>query len=113
MTSAPPFSQQTFDNIVADNAPLFRKRGYAVVPVRRGAKRPLIKGWSKRSDVSDAEFAVLIDFDDKRLVPFVSALAPSLYAKTGSKGQTNFYPAVAADEISPFLRTTAKPPLPS
>lgn len=106
------------NSIFADNAPLYRDRGYAVVPVKRGAKSPLIKNWAsatatsaetfetQRERFADANIGLLagvklpnqrtivfIDIDDERLVPFVCAVAPSICGKIGSKGLTNFYQA--------------------
>ena len=44
------------NSIFADNAPLYRDRGYAVVPVKRGAKSPLIKNWASATATSAETF---------------------------------------------------------
>lgn len=112
------------DNIFATYAKIYSDLGYAVVPVVRKGKSPLVKNWASVSEaiakvetyrqkfpnanigliagkilLTERVFA-FIDIDDDRLVPFVRAIAPSISGKIGSKGQTIFYQA------SPKLKST-------
>ena len=118
-TRASPKSKLVKDQIFADNAPHYGSRGYAVVPVARGGKNPLVKSWADiaatnagletyRQKFPTANIGLIagsvlpnnqklafIDIDDDRLVPFVGAIAPSSCGKVGSKGLTSFYRAVS------------------